>query len=357
MFIKKSQHLRKIKRIRVSEGRDLDLGLRLDRNERVKGWGDGFLYSIFKEKADWFMSVYPESNSLYKKLSLFLGIEENNILLTSGIDGGIKSIFEVMTDPGDLVGVLSPTYAMYKVYSELYQVELEEINYENNNTLNIERIFTFLKKKPSVFFLPNPNQPIEDSLNLYQLDKIAKECLNNNCLFFVDEAYHYFGADSSIELIKKYENVVVARTFSKAFGVPSIRLGYLLSNEDNMDIISKMRFAHESNALSNCVAEYLIDNFNIVQEYIKSIIETRRELKKILKNLGINSFGETGNYLLLDLKSSENAIKFSNYMKNKKIYIKGPWTGRYANYLTITLGPMNLMQRFIDEVENFNLIK
>ena len=65
-----------------------------------------------------------------------------------------------------------------------------------------------------------------------------------------------------MDLVRKYENVVIARTFSKGFGVPSIRLGYLISNADNMNVLSKTRFAHESNALSNAVAEYLLDNYH-----------------------------------------------------------------------------------------------
>ena len=353
MFIQRSPYLREIKRIRVSEGRDLINGLRLDRNERVEAWGDDFILSIFRNKPGWLLSVYPENDIIYQKISSFINTDTDNILLTSGIDGGIKTMFEVMTSPGDVVGVLSPTYAMYKVYSNLYQTKLEEIHYKQDNSLDLDKLISFIEKRPSILFLPNPNQPIEDSLCIDKLSYIAEQCQKNNCLLFVDEAYHHFGADSSIPLINNYKNVVVARTFSKAFGVPSIRLGFLVSNKSNMSVISKLRFAHESNTLSNSVAEYLIDNFHIVQEYIDSVIETRNKLKIILKEQGINSFGETGNYLLLDLKTKENALKLATHMNNKKIYLKGPWKGQYSNYLTITLGPMNMMQRFIDEIKNF----
>ena len=102
MFIQRSQYLKKIKRVRVSEGRDLDNGLRLDRNEKVQAWGKEFISSIFKDKPDWLMSVYPENDTIYEKLSNFLKIKKESILLTSGIDGGIKTIFEIMTAPGDL---------------------------------------------------------------------------------------------------------------------------------------------------------------------------------------------------------------------------------------------------------------
>ena len=99
MFIKEKDHLRDISRIRVAEGRNLEKGLRLDRNERVDAWGKELLNKIFDEKPDYFLSIYPELNTLYEKLAKFHKIDEENLLLTSGIDGGIKTIFEILTNP------------------------------------------------------------------------------------------------------------------------------------------------------------------------------------------------------------------------------------------------------------------
>src|SRR5882672_263559 len=104
MFIQRKVYLSKIARIRVSEGRDLTHGLRLDRNEKVDVWPKEMVSDIFLKKPDWFLSVYPESTRLYQKLAKFHGVEEAQLLLTSGIDGGLKTLFEIMTEPGDLVG-------------------------------------------------------------------------------------------------------------------------------------------------------------------------------------------------------------------------------------------------------------
>lgn len=353
MIIDNNDHLLKIQRMRVSEGRDLDNGLRLDRNERVSAWGKDFLTDIFSDKPDWFMSVYPEMDPLYQKLSIFLKINKENILLTSGIDGGIKTILEVCTNPGDLIGVLSPTYAMYKVYSNIFQLNLEEILYTKDLKTNFDLIYKFLETNPKILFIPNPNQPIEDTLNYKELSEICKFAESKKCLVVIDEAYHHFGAESALELVNQYQNVVVARTFSKAFGVPSIRLGFLVSSIENMNKLSKTRFAHESNTLSNAVACYLIDNFKKVETYIDEVIECRSLLKNDLKKLGINANGNTGNYLLLDLGNPSVAYKFVNYLKNNKIYVKGPWKNEYDQFITITLGPYNKMKRFIKATENF----
>jgi histidinol-phosphate aminotransferase len=343
--------------MRVSEGRNLETGLRLDRNEKVDVWGKDLLIKVFSERPDYFLSVYPESSTLYEKLSAFHNIPVSQLLLTSGIDGGLKTIFEVMTEPGDLVGVASPTYAMYKIYANLFQVTLDEIEYTNDLKFNFEAFDKFLKQKPTVFFLPNPNQPVESAFTVDELRVFAKKTLEKNCLFIIDEAYHMFGCDSGIDLIKEFENVVITRTFSKGFGVPSIRLGYLMSNESNMSVLSKTRLAHESNSLTNAVAEYLIDNYdNVVKVYNDRVIAARDALKKILHDFDIPTHGNNGNYLLLDLKTADRARDFVAFLKNKEIYVKGPWSGSRDKYITITIGPSELMERFVNATKEF-LIK
>ena len=354
MFIQRKQYLTDIKRIRVSEGRDLDNGLRLDRNEKVDVWPRKVMSEIFASKPDYFLSVYPESTSLYQKLARFHNVNEAELLLTAGIDGGLKTLFEVMTAPGDNVGVVTPTYAMYQVYARLFQANLTEIQYTEHFEFGFKQFDEFLAKRPTMFFLPNPNQPIESSFSVAELTDFAEKTLAANCLFVIDEAYHLFGSESGVDLIKKFENVVVTRTFSKGFGVPSIRLGYMISNPDNMNILGKTRFAHESNALSNAVAEYLLDHYDMVKAYNKKVVESREQLKPILADAGIRAIGKTGNFLLLDLGSETRAKEFIETLRAQKIYMKGPWSSPWSKYGTITLGPIEVMQRFVDAAKAFN---
>lgn len=353
MFIQRKSYLRKIARIRVSEGRDLDRGLRLDRNEKVDVWPRQMLADILLNKPDWFLSVYPESTRLYQKLAALHGVDESELLLTSGIDGGLKTLYEIMTEPGDLVGAVAPTYAMYQVYPRLFQLRNEDILYTPDLKFGFAQFEEFLAQKPTLFCLPNPNQPIESSFDLPQLEDFARRTLAQNCLFVIDEAYHMFGAVSAVELVRKYENVVIARTFSKGFGLPSIRLGYLISNRDNMNVLSKTRFAHESNSLSNAVAEHLLDNYAMVEQYNSKVVAAREHVKGLLAELGIAAHGNTGNYLLLDLGDGTRAKSYVEALREQKIYIKGPWSAPYDRFTTITLGPIEVMERFLEATRRF----
>jgi histidinol-phosphate aminotransferase len=353
MLIKKNLHLKSINRIRVSEGRDLVNGLRLDRNEKVDNWEKNILENVLKDRPESFLSTYPEISPLYEKISNHLSVDKKNLLLTSGIDGSIKNILEVLCNPGANIAVLSPTYAMYQVYSDIFRLNLFPIKYNKDLSFSDKDIEKFLENSPVILFVPNPNQPIESCLSINELKKIAIRCHNKNCILVIDEAYHYFGADSSIPLLKEFDNVIVLRTFSKAFGMPSIRVGYTICNQKIMSIISKTRLAHELSSLSIALAEYLIDNFDIVKKYCDSIITSREFVKKELKKLNLTPHGSKGNYLLITFQNETDVNDVVKKLHNEKIYVKGPWKNPWSKSITISIGPEAIMKRFI---ENLNLI-
>jgi histidinol-phosphate aminotransferase len=353
MFIQRNNFLKNIDRIRIPEKRDLENGLRLDRNEKVDFWPKDFLSNVFSAKPEYFMSVYPEHiiGSFYDKLSNYLKVGKSQISLTSGIDGAIKTLFELITSPGDITGIFSCSYAMYKVYSMLFQVNLHEIGYSRDFRLNFDELDRVLNKKPTILFVPNPNLPVESALSLNELADIAKKTHDKNCLCVIDEAYSMFGCDTAVPLLSDYDNVVILRSFSKGFGVPSIRLGYMISNEENIKMLSKTRFAYESNALSVAIAEYLLDNYDLVKQNIERIIEGRTYVKNELAKLGIKTHGEKSNFLLIDLQTPERAKETVTNLAKQLIYVKGPLKSPYDQYILITVGPINYMKIFINAME------
>tara|TARA_Y100000590_G_scaffold470639_1_gene667265 strand:- start:4153 stop:5229 length:1077 start_codon:yes stop_codon:yes gene_type:complete len=347
MIIKKNLHLKNLKRFRVSEGRNLKLGLRLDRNEKVDNWPEDFINKVLESKPEGFFSMYPEITPLYKKLSEHLKVSDKQILITSGIDGSIKNLFAVLTEEGDKIGVFSPTYLMYEIYSEIFKTKFFPLTYSSDYKFIKNELDDFLSQNPKILFVPNPNQPIESSLNLSELKELAQKCKNKNCFLVLDEAYYMLGADTGISLLKDFDNVIILRTFSKAFGVPSIRAGFTISTEENMEVISKMRLAHELSSTSIAVAEYLLDNFHIVEEYCNKLKKSRDKTLSEIKKLGFEVRGKHGNYLLITFKNNEIANNVVNFLKEKLIYVKGPYKGPWNKCIGVTIGIEEKMKSFI----------
>ena len=361
-LIKNNLHLKNLSRVRIPENRDLLNGLRLNRNEKVSSWENDILKKIFDEKPGNFLSIYPDLSSLYSKISKFCNIDEKNILVTSGIDGAIKTIWDLGANKGDKVGILSPTYAMYYVYNKIFQTELIEVGYNpDNRKLIWNELIKCIEEKPAILFLPNPNQPIEDNLTLEMIIEVLEISDKTETLVVLDEAYFMFGQKSAIDLIDSYDNLIVMRTLSKGFGLPSIRIGFMASNEKNMEILNKTRFAHEANSLNISVAEYFLDNIKIIYDYNNEVVGAKDQLNKILSDIGIDSYGEYGNYLLIDLLDKDKCRNAVSFFEKNKIYVKGNWSEPWSKYCLVTVGPLEEMDRFIDAIKTaqvkYNIFK
>ena len=176
-FVFEKKELSFIKRLRIPENRDLKNGLRLNRNERVDNFEKSILEKIFKKVKNYDLGKYPDHQVIYESLSKFLKLKKENVLISSGSDGSIKSIFEIFLSKNDKVAVLSPTYAMYQVYSDIFKTKLIKIGYNKDYKLNRKQLIDIINRKNiKVLFIPNPNQPIEDIISKNEMTKLCKIC-------------------------------------------------------------------------------------------------------------------------------------------------------------------------------------
>jgi histidinol-phosphate aminotransferase len=351
-FIYERKYLSKINRVRINEDRDLIKGICLNRNERVENYPKNFIEKIFKNNKKIQLGKYPDQSKIYFTLSKYLKLSNKNFLLSSGIDGSLKSIIEIFLKKNDKVAFVSPSYAMYDIYSKVFGLKPILINYNYNNfKLRSDEIYKAVKSGIKILFLPNPNQPIEDNLSFEQIKKICILCKKYKVLLVVDEAYYMFGSQSAVKLIKKFQNILILRTFSKSFGLPSIRLGYVLGDEKIISIMNSYRLSYESNLLTDTVAIYFLENRNLFKNYIKKVIEGRRYLKKELSKLKINFIGGKSNFLLLRFINKDVAKKIYYFLLAKKIYVKGNYAGELSNCLLLTCGPINIMKKVINVIK------
>jgi len=344
-------YLKNINRMRIGENRNLVKGIRMNRNERVEDFDKNTLSKIFKNVKKYDLGKYPDQQEIYKEVSKFINIKEKNILLSSGIDGSIKSILEILTKPGDNVTVLHPTYAMYEIYSSLFKLKLTKIGYDKTSLkLDKRGLINKIKKGPKILFIPNPNQPIEDNLSFKDLEKICKLCKKFKVLLVIDEAYHMYGSDTVASLIKKYKNIIILRTFSKSFGIPSIRLGYIISSEKIISLLNKFRLSYESNFLSNKVVIYFIKNKKKIYNYIYKVKKGRDYFKLKMKKLNFDVIGGKSNFLLVNFKSKIVAEKIYYGLLKKHTYVKGNYKPPLDKCLLFTCGSIKIMQKVYKQI-------
>ena len=334
-----------IERVRIPEQRNLVNGIRCNRNERVEYWDKEFVAYLFSNIDNVDLTLYPDLSLIYNSISSHENIKTENLLIGSGIDGIIKNIYETYTTKNMNVGLLSPSYAMYYVYSKLFECNLLEIGYSFKNfKLDIELLFQSLEKI-DLLFIPNPNQPIEDNLSFDLCKQLAQECKKKNVLLIFDEAYYGFGCETTKSLIYEFDNVAVMRTFSKYFGVPSLRIGYLMANENLVKIISQKRISYETNSICQKLIINLLNNQDYIHAYNKEVCTSRDKLRNDLEKSGLRVNANNANYLLVDFEDYEIKKRITFDLERENIYTKSNFKNEMENSILMTVGPYNIMSK------------
>ena len=347
------KHLRALERVRAGTYRDPRVGLFLDRNERIVPYDSEVVEALSERLSKISLSLYPELVPFYQKLSDWLNLSTNQIYVTEGVSGAIKSLMETITSPGDNVVCPTPTFALYPVYSQMFQLEHRTVGYTDDYQLHLERLLELIDDRTSIVFLPNPNMPISGTVTLKQIASIAEHCEKHNAVLAVDEVYYPFGGPTAIGLIGEHKNLFVMRSFSKAFGLAGIRVGYLLGNHEQIDYISKTRAGYEINSVSIEISSFFIERYHLIEDYIQQVKEGFVYLKSELSKLGLeHNGGNEGNFLYVNFGDEQLSHKLVQGLREKKIYIRGGWPVPYETGVSISGAPKNIMENFFEEFSN-----
>jgi len=321
--------------------------VRLDKNERTtlfpKEHLDKILSSISPEE----VVAYPELEPLYEKLSKWLGVNREEILISSGSDTGIRAVYEVYVDEGDEVVMLTPTYGMYEVYCKMFGAMKIDIQYNEDFSLPLERIAEKINDHTKLVVLANPNHTGTVIIEA-DLKEIIEKANRNSALVLIDEAYFHFYNNTIVPFISNYDNLIVVRTFSKAFGIAPLRVGFLVSNKSVIEQLYKVKLTHEITGISAKFTEYLLDNLDIMEEYVTDVISGKMYLREEFNNYGITLPETHANFVYAELPEGLDGRALVEQLKKESYYISGPFTRTpFRNHIRITVGPEAQMREFM----------
>ncbi len=351
-------HIQKLERLQTSENRDIKKGVLLDRNERVENFNEDTYRKIIKSISRFSINATPDIQNLYKNLSKFFNVNKSNIYIGQGITELMSQIIFSLVKKNEEVVIMDPTYPMYEVLCNLNEVKIKKWKFNRDLSLEFSDLKKIVTKKTKVIFLVNPNLPIEFEFDKTLKDKIYKFCLKKNIILVYDEAYYHFGSKSEIKNSVKKKNLIVMRTFSKAWGLPSIRLGFLVTNRKLCEYISKCRSLVETNALSFQIAMWALNNRKILDNHVSQIKKGSEYIQKNLTKLNIFfKGGNVTNAVLIRLRNKKDTEKLRLFMRKKKIYIRTNFKDKIQNCIRISLGPVDKMKIFMSEFKNWLKIK
>lgn len=324
--------------------------LRLDKNENLVPLPADFLRKLRLELTGEFISAYPETGRLYDQIAKYAGCKPENVYLSQGSDGAIKSIFEAFVEPGDAVVMVSPTYAMFYVYVKMFEAKLQEVFYEPDLSLSVEKIKDMiLNVRPKLVCIANPNSPTGTVIKPQELEEIIQLTEKINGIILIDEAYYHFYNHTCATLIGRYPNLVVTRTCSKAVGLASARLGFALAGKDLITCLHKTRPMYETNAFAVKAAELILKRPDIIRRNVREALKGKNYLEKELRKLGLDYFKSYANFILIDVGSPERAEKIAAFLHEKKITSKAGFKeDPLRRCLRINIGMVKHMKVFLD---------
>ena len=292
------------------------------------------------------VNFYPDSSStiLREKIGQYAGIKSENIIVGNGSSEMIDLIMKSFVDKGDSILTFSPTFSMYKVYANIYSADLVEVPCEDNFEIPLSKIMEVSKTLGNkLMILCNPNNPTGKDIPREDILKILD---NSNQLLVMDEAYIEFGGESIIDLVNEYENLIVLRTFSKAFGLAGARIGYMAANRNIIEIIDRVRPPYNLNKFSQHAGILALEKLDEVLEEIENVKKRRSKVYAAMKGFGLQAFESYGNFVFF--KDDEEKIFLK--LVEKGILIR-KFSGNLKGYYRVSVGSENEMVYFIKSVE------
>lgn len=320
-------------------------GVLLDANENPFG----STVTFYNEE----LNRYPDPNQteLRNKLAEFLNINSKNLFFGVGSDEIIDLLIRVFCKPGfDSAIVCEPTYGMYRVACEINDIEVKELSLDSNFDIDESIICNEINEKTKILFLCSPNNPTG---NLLSKEKIISIASKNNIIVVVDEAYIDFADKKGlIEEIKKYNNIVLLRTFSKAWGMAGVRCGYCVADEYIINTLMKVKAPYSINKLTARMILQALNNVNIYNSFIGKIISEREKLITELKTINkiFNVVSTDSNFILF--KVDEAKLVFKKLVA-KNIVIRDRTNQKNLDgYLRVSIGTEEENKLFITELRN-----
>lgn len=321
--------------------------LRLDFNENPMGCSPAVRRALAKLGST-AISAYPEQERARWEVAKYFQVAPEEMLFTNGTDEGLNLVVSTYVEPGQSVLIVEPTFAMYRFYSELAGARVETVRYDAEMRFPTAEVTAALRKAPRVFFLANPNNPTGTLVPPAALRSFLQQAPGT--ILVVDEAYFDFCGVTVIPWIRRFKNLVVTRTFSKAFGLAGLRLGCLFVHRDVAAVTRKAQSPYPVSAAALVAASAAVRDRAFLQRTMRELRRGRAILEKGLVALQLPFFPTAANFVLVNFGPGMKEIVAE--LSRRGILIRdrsSDFDG--AGYARITFGTPPQMRRLLAELK------
>lgn len=297
------------------------------------------------------LRFYPDANALeFKKaLAEFYGVSVENVFLGNGSDDVLALSFQAFFNSDKPIAYPDITYSFYPVWCRLFNIPYKNYPLDDNFRINPEDY----KEQNGGVVIPNPNAPTSIGEGREFIERIME--YNKDSVVIIDEAYVDFGGYSSVELTKKYENLLITGTFSKSRSLAGMRIGYAIGSKTLISVLEAVKNSYNSytlNSVSMAAGTAAIKDRAYFEGTVSKVIATRQRVTEELRALGFTVLNSQTNFLF----ATHNAISIKDYfewLKAQKVFIRYFNLPRINNYVRITIGTDDEMNVFLNKTKEY----
>lgn len=309
--------------------------IRLDANENPHDFPAEVGSFISSQIGPQFFGRYPDpmARELISDIAGYFGADPENIMVGNGSDELILNIM-LAFGHGKKVFIASPTFSMYALHARVAGAVPVNVPRGPNFEIDVQAVVNAAGREPGIIILCSPNNPTGNATDIKDIEAIAESV---EALVVVDEAYVEFGGQSCVPIIDRHSNLLVMRTFSKAFGLAGMRVGYLLAHHEIVRELLRIKQPFNVNSFSQLAARSVLKYRELFEERIKSIIIDREQLAKRMEGLpGLRLYPSVTNFICF--KTAAPALEVYRGLLDGGVMIRYLKTPEGEEMLRVSVG-------------------
>jgi histidinol-phosphate aminotransferase len=264
------------------------------------------------------LTRYPERAPVEAIAAAHLGVAAGQVALTNGVDEAIHVLFEAFLEAGDELLLPVPTYTMYEVYASATDARMVAVQAADDLQFPFERLLAAITPKTKIIAIANPNSPSGSIATREQLLQLAQHA--PQAVLLVDEAYFHFHGETVIDKIGEIPNLIVARTFSKAYGLAGLRLGLLAGPVDLMRWVRRVLSPYSVNSLALACLPPAIQDSAYIDWYVGEVLAARAEFEAALDAAKLRRWPSRANFILIDIGPKH--AEFVHLMRGSGVLVR-----------------------------------
>ena len=300
---------------------------------------------------------YPDSKckALRNQIAKNFKCDFDKIICGSGSDEIIQMICQLFLNKNDEVILPKYSFLMYRIYAKIVGAKII-FSKEKNFKICVDDIISKISNKTKIVFLANPNNPTGTYLNFKELKNLRKK-LNKKILLVIDDAYFEYMTQKDyvpgLKLFKNNSNVFILRTFSKVYGLASLRVGWGYGPKKIIDELYKIKPPFNVNKIAQLSAIESLKDYKFIKKSVQHNLNWSVKIKKFLENKNIKTNKIAANFFLLDFDSCKKSANYvAKKLENKGIILRSMENYKMKNKLRMTIGSVAQNKKFIKEIKN-----